>query len=64
MKDIQAGQTWRYKKINRPNIVVDSINKYSEMIMVHHVGEERNKFELSWSVFLDNFELVDTNVEG
>jgi hypothetical protein len=61
MKDIQVGQVWRYKKINRPNVVVCNINKYSEMIMLHHINEERNKFELAWKIFIDSFELVDTN---
>lgn len=61
MKDIQVGQTWRYKKIKRPNVIVCNINKYSELIMVYHVDDERNKFELSLNVFLDSFEQVITN---
>ncbi len=61
MKDIQIGQTWRYKKLNRPNVVVCNINKHSELIMFHHINEEKNKFEMAWNMFLDNFEQVDVN---
>ena len=61
MKDIQVGQTWRYKKISRPNVIIHSINRYGELIMVYHVNDEKNKFELTWSVFLDNFELVENS---
>ena len=62
MKGIEVKQTWRYKKLNRPNVVIINLNKYSGVISYHHLGDEKNKFETAWGVFLDTFEQVEDSL--